>query len=233
MELENFLNSVGVEPRKISDDPEAYRIKLRDVSQTVEIIKRFIKEYTKDPRLHLLVAEIIRDCPSKAYSCYLRRIVDFVKRSVKYVKDPQKLETLRSPIRTLELGFGDCDDHTILAGTLLRIAGFPVKIVLGDTNHDGRYEHVFIEAYVPGKGWVVVDTTARKPLSPKPYPTKEIDLFSEEELSGEELSGIVDWLRQVLFRKQEKKREEKEEDSRAGLLLSLGVLGAIWLLMRR
>jgi len=159
MGIVRALHEAGVEPQKISDSPEAYQIKIRDVSQTVEIIKALIKEHTKNPRLHLLVAELIRDCPSKAYSCYLKRIVDFVRKHVKYVRDPQRLETLRSPVRTLELGFGDCDDHTILTGTLLRIAGFPVRIVLGDTNHDNKYEHVFLKVLVPRRGWITVDTT--------------------------------------------------------------------------
>jgi len=227
------LHEAGVEPRQISTDPEAYEVKIKDVEQTVEIIKALIKEHTKNPRLHLLVAELIRDCPSKAYTCYLKRIVDFVRKNIKYVRDPQKLETLRSPIRTLELGMGDCDDHVILTGTLLRIAGFPVRIVLGDTNHDGKYEHVYVKAYIPRKGWITIDTTASKPYAPKGYPTREIDLFEGEEgLSGEELSGLLDWVKKLIFEKEKKeeKKPEPKEDPKIGLVLTLALFGAIWLL---
>jgi len=235
MGIVKALYEAGVEPQKVSDSPEAYSIKIRDVSQTVEVIKALIKEHTRNPRLHILVAELIRNCPSKSYTCYLKRIVGFVRKHVKYVRDPQKLETLRSPIRTLELGMGDCDDHTILTGTLLRIAGFPVRIVLGDTNADGKYEHVFLKVLVPRKGWITVDTTAtaERVYAPKSYPTKEIELFGEgEELSGEELSGLLDWVKEFIFKKERKKKKESsKEDSKIGLVLTLALFGAVWLLV--
>ncbi len=170
------LERLGVEPIKVSDNPEAYKVKLKDLSQTVEIIKQFIKEGSEDVELRKLVADIISPCPSKNFTCYLKRIVAYIRKNVKYTYDPPKLETIQSAKRTLILGMGDCDDHTVLAGTLLRIAGFPIKIVLGDINNDGRYEHVFIKAKV-GNRWVVVDTTAKNPFKPKTYSTKDINLF--------------------------------------------------------
>ena len=183
------LSSIGVEPKEIGkiEGAPAYQIKLRSVEQTAEIIRQFILESSKDVRLRLLVSKIIAPCKSKNFLCYLLRIVNYVKRNIKYVNDPPRLETLQSPERTLSLRMGDCDDHTILTGTLLRLAGFPIRIVLGDINSDGRYEHVYLKARLPDGRWLTVDTTSSRPLSPKAYPEKEIFLNENENgaLGGE------------------------------------------------
>ncbi|NPB04502.1 MAG: hypothetical protein GXO39_08865, partial [Thermotogae bacterium] len=75
--------------------------------------------------------------------------------------------------------------------------------------------------------------TAERVYAPKSYPTKEIELFGEgEELSGEELYGLVDWLKEFLFKKEEKKEPpQPKEDSKMGLLLTIALFGAVWLLV--
>jgi len=244
--MQDFLNAIGAEPIKVSDSPEVYSVKIKNLSQTVEIIKKFIKDYTKDVKLRYLVALLLKDCPSKAYECYLKTIVNFVKHNIKYVNDPPKLETIQSPIRTLELGMGDCDDHTILSGTLLRIAGFPVRLVLGDINHDGKFEHIFLQALIPRIGWVNVDTTSKRPFAKKPYPVKVVPLFDEpstlerlsEELGTEELSGILDWIKTILERvkgkRQKQKTQEFKEKSGSNIAVPLLLTGLIfWLFWRK
>ena len=241
--MEQFLNAIGVEPVKVSETPEAYSIRIKDLSQTIEIIKKFIKDYTKDLKLRFLVAKLIEPCPSKAYECYIKRIVSFIRQNVKYVNDPPKLETIQSPIRTLEYGIGDCDDHTILAGTLLRIAGFPVKIALGDINGDGKYEHVFIKVLIPNKGkWITVDTTSKNPFKPKPYPVKEIPLYDEpstleklEEMNGEEVGFILDWIRKILGKDKDKTKKQPQppKEGKPNLLIPILLTGFIFWLFRR
>ncbi|RUM32966.1 MAG: hypothetical protein DSY42_00145 [Aquifex sp.] len=230
--MERFLNEIGTSPVKISEKPEAYSLKLSDVSQTVEIIKYLILEHSKDVKLRELVAKIIKPCPSKAFECYIRRIVDYVRRNVKYVYDPPRLETIQSPKRTLILGMGDCDDHTVLVGTLLRIAGFPIKIVLGDINHDGKFEHVFIKAKVKDR-WITVDTTAKEPFKEKPYPIEEIDLFEEEEYSfyGEVGFSLKDLpLIGRFFQKKEQK--EREETFFKVVIPAVAIFGIAYLFTR-
>ena len=234
------LNRLGVEPVKVSDSPEAYKVKLRDTAQTVAIIQQFIKEGSEDIELRKLVADIISPCKSKDFLCYLKRIVSYIRRNVKYVYDPPRLETVQSAKRTLILGMGDCDDHTVLAGTLLRIAGFPIKIVLGDINYDGKYEHVFIKAKM-GNRWLVVDTTAKNPFKPKPYPTKEIDLFEEVKAMSElekpqlEAQELGLSLKDIpLIGRFFKKREErkKAEVATKVFIPLLAILGAGYLLTK-
>jgi len=231
--MQRFLDEINTFPVKISDNPEAYSLKLTDLSQTVQIIKYLILEGSKDIKLRELVAKIIKPCPSKDFECYIKRIVNYVKKNVKYVYDPPKLETIQSPKRTLVLGIGDCDDHATLVGTLLRIAGFPIKIALGDINSDGKYEHVFIKVKVRGR-WITVDTTAKNPFKEKDYPVKEIELFEEKEYSlYGELSGEVGFsLKDIpligrFFRKKEQR--EKEETFFKVVIPAVAIFGIAYL----
>ena len=197
------LSSLGLEPQLIGKDrgKEIYRVKIKDLSQTVEVIRRFILESSHNLRLRRLVAKLIKKCRDKDFPCYIEKIVSFVKSKVHYVDDPQKLEILQSPEKTLEIGIGDCDDQAILTGALLRIAGFPVRIVLGDPNRDGRFEHVYLKVMLPNKTWLTVDPTASNPFAPKNYPEKEIKIAERSSLlSGETNLGRI----RVVKKKEEK-----------------------------
>ncbi|SNR83520.1 transglutaminase-like domain-containing protein [Desulfurobacterium atlanticum] len=188
------LESLGVSPQKIA--PDTYKITLRDVNQTIKIIEEFIREYSLHPQIRQLVASILKPCKSKDYTCYVRRIVEYIKQHVKYVNDPPKTEILQSPIRTLQYKIGDCDDHTILTGTLLRAAGFKIRITLGAPL--GRFNHVYLHVYIPGHGWTTVDTTNANPLMKKPYKEREMVEIGNEPL--EELGFSFKKLRRLVRR---------------------------------
>lgn len=175
------LESLGVSPREIA--PNIYKITLRDTEQTIKIIEQFIKEYSLHPEIRQLVASILKPCKSKDYLCYVKKITEYIKQHVKYVNDPPKTEILQSPIKTLQYKIGDCDDHTILAGTLLRAAGFRIRITLGAPLD--RFNHVYLHVYVPGHGWMTVDTTNANPLMEKPYKEREMVEIGNEPLIDE------------------------------------------------
>ena len=230
--MKEALEKLGVEPVKVSEKPEAYTVKLKDLSQSVNIIRHLIIEGSKDVKLRELVSKIIKPCKSKNFECYVRAIVNYIRKNVKYVYDPPKLETIQSAKRTLILGMGDCDDHAVLSGTLLRIAGFPVKIVLGDINNDGKYEHVFIKVKLKDK-WITVDTTAKDPFKGKNYPTKEIDLFDQGEypLYGELGISLKDIpIIGKFFQKKEQK--EKEETFFKVIIPIATVLGIAYIISK-
>jgi len=213
------LSHLGVEPEKVGEinGKPTYKVKIKNLSQTVGIIRSFILEGSQNPNLRLLVSRILKNCKSKNFPCYVEKIVEFVRSNVKYVDDPQRMEVLQSPERTLHLGMGDCDDFTILTGALLRTAGFPVRIVLGDVNGDGKYEHVYLKVMLPNKTWLTVDPTVRNPFQPKDYPEKEIKIAERSSLlSGEIRTRIV---KRPLYRmvcsplKVERITEEREGGS--------------------
>lgn len=87
-----------------------------------------------------------------------RRIFDFVRLAVRYQKDINEVETLQTAKRTLSLGFGDCDDQSIITGSMIEGAGFKSRIVLVSNQENKVYHHVFIQAF-SGKNWITLDTT--------------------------------------------------------------------------
>jgi transglutaminase-like putative cysteine protease len=57
-------------------------------------------------------------------------------------------------------GYGDCDDYTILTGSLLHNIGIPIRPVVVSAVHEGSgdWNHVYIEALDRGSGtWVILD----------------------------------------------------------------------------
>jgi len=217
------LQTLGLEPVEVGqiDGKPSYKVKIKDLSQTVDVIRGFILENSENPRLRVLVSKILKPCKSKDFLCYIERIVDYVRQNVKYVDDPQRLELLQSPERTLKLGIGDCDDFTILTGTLLRLAGFPIRIVLGDPNRDGRYEHVYLKAMLPNKTWLTVDPTVENPFKSKNYPEREVKVAERSSLLSGELIPGTRCLRCPLIPLRPVKTKSSKEKGKMGLLDSL------------
>jgi len=79
---------------------------------------------------------------------------------IQYVRDPVNVEWLQSPDVTLQKGYGDCDDHSILAASLLESIGVPSRFVIVKANPYNRsqYSHVYVEYLAEGT-WKPFDTT--------------------------------------------------------------------------
>jgi len=73
-------------------------------------------------------------------------------------------ETLQSPLVTLQLGAGDCDDHSMLLAALYECLGMETRFNTVSTGgeHD-EFSHVFCEVRERlTKQWIPVDTTVRQ-----------------------------------------------------------------------
>ncbi|HEY2561361.1 MAG TPA: transglutaminase family protein [Caldimonas sp.] len=79
-------------------------------------------------------------------------------------------EGTQSPVETLRLGSGSCRDFTLLMMEAARRLGFATRFVSGylyDPALDGGvsdvvgagYTHAWLQAYLPGAGWVPFDPT--------------------------------------------------------------------------
>lgn len=69
-----------------------------------------------------------------------QNIFEFVRNNIRYVPDPN--EVWRTATRTLELGYGDCDDHAILLCALLRTIHEPAKVEI--IYFEGKGGHAFV-----------------------------------------------------------------------------------------
>ena len=71
-------------------------------------------------------------------------VLDWLKKNIEF--RGENAETLQSPVVTLQLGAGDCDDHSVLAASMLRSLGYNVqfKTVATQRADPLQYSHVYI-----------------------------------------------------------------------------------------
>lgn len=139
---------------------------------TIKIIGKAIKDASSYLPLRNWAAAIAATAPRKDYTGQLKAIWRAFNKRWRYVRDPHGLETVTtSPKAVFNLvighnggagngyGVGDCDDAAVAIGALLKSVGFPVRIAT--TAPPGlpglSFTHVFVQAQVPGRGWVTVD----------------------------------------------------------------------------
>lgn len=104
-----------------------------------------------------LALRLVADLPQKDRMGEVSRLHEYVRDSIRYVRDIAGVETLHTVQRIMEQGQGDCDDKAVLLGALLGSLGYPTRYVAVGFK-PGRYSHVLVEAEVGGR-WVPLETT--------------------------------------------------------------------------
>lgn len=110
---------------------------------------------------------------------YIRAVSQFVRERVTLINEAD--EILICPIKMLadiEAGraFGDCDDIVLLAGSLVRTLGLPVRLKAVFPAPEGHYQHVFFEYRFPDDpAWRPLDLTINEiPVYPPDFLTEEV-----------------------------------------------------------
>src|SRR5712664_880829 len=135
--------------------------------ETARIISRMICEGAKDFYVRQKAIEIFRACriPAKDRWGEVRSLFEWVRRNIRYTRDIFRVELLHTPRRMLELRAGDCDDMSILLGSMLVSTGHPVRLVLVGFRPDKPhlYSHIYPEVNVRGR-WIPIDATMPRPI---------------------------------------------------------------------
>lgn len=138
---------------------------------TAALMGRLIREGSRDFYVRQKAIQIFRayGVRPKDRAGEVLALFDWVKRNVRYTRDILHTELLHSARRMLELRAGDCDDMSILLGSLLMSTGHPVRLVLAGYRKDRphAYSHVYPQARVGGR-WVAVDATLQRPMGWEP-----------------------------------------------------------------
>lgn len=140
--------------------------KLRHISngetgtdQTIEIISNIVNESLKRPDVRLLAHRILREAGLSSRDGYkvASALTDWVRKHIRYVKDPIGVETVQSPEVTLKITSGDCDDHVVLISALMQSIGIPIRYVVVGRNRQ-QFSHIYIQGLI-GSSWREIDTT--------------------------------------------------------------------------
>lgn len=139
---------------------------------TIKLIGKAIRDGSSYLPLRNFAASIAAKAPRKNYLQQLNLVWKEFLRRWRYVRDPFQTETVTIHPRALfnlvighnggvgrGLGAGDCDDAAAALGALLMSIGFPIRIAtIAPPGMPGcGFTHVFIQAFVPQRGWINVD----------------------------------------------------------------------------
>jgi hypothetical protein len=125
--------------------------------RTIKEIARLIEHDLKDQRLRVYVSQILHGVSSKDYVAELERLYSWIVQNVRFQKDPISIETVQSPLFTLRLRAGDCDDHAALMAGMAAAAGLSYRFRVVGYDVD-RLLHIWPEIQVNGQ-WISADTT--------------------------------------------------------------------------
>lgn len=129
-------------------------------------VVRLIREGTLNPKSRLHAMAAVRDVPWKDRRAEAEAIFRYIRRHFRFTYDPEGAELLQDLDAILEHRHADCDDLTILSGSLLRAVGIPVRVVIvaSDPRAPDAFSHIYLQAEVRPGRWVgfdpsVVDAT--------------------------------------------------------------------------
>ena len=87
---------------------------------TLNYMRGMVRRYKKAVPIRQLAFAIIDNVRGhKNFSAQVRAIHAWVTSNIQYVKDITGVETLATPVKTLEFGKGDCDDQSVYYARLL------------------------------------------------------------------------------------------------------------------
>src|SRR3990167_6490624 len=132
------------------------------MADTLHAMKLLALRGRTDLTIRRMVERICADVAEGDYASEVLAIYYFVKQRVRYMNDPDGVELLKAPLKTLETRSGDCDDIATLLATMLMSAGKAVRFAVGSFSSDrGRpvWSHVYVEVLTP-HGVIVIDPVA-------------------------------------------------------------------------
>lgn len=130
-------------------------------AQTIAVMRRLVDQALEDPSIVRKAIEIVRGVPAFDEVGEVRAIYDWVRRNIRYTKDPTTKEKLYPPAELLKIRAGDCDDISTLINVFASALGYPARWITISTQADNpsEFTHVYSEIEVPaGSGnWIALD----------------------------------------------------------------------------
>jgi hypothetical protein len=125
------------------------------VAQTIDQMRSLVDDALRDPSILRLAKDIVRNVPAFEDYSEAQALYNYVRSNIRFTKDPVNKETLYPPAELLQIRSGDCDDISMLLGTLLMAVGYPARLMTVAANGDD-FSHVYVEAQINGQ-WIPMD----------------------------------------------------------------------------
>ena len=131
------------------------------VQQTLRMMRQLVNQGKTNTQIRQAATNTVFLTPEKDEYSEAEALFNYVRDSIRYVKDVNDIETLSTPMMTLEGRIGDCDDQTVLLASLLESIGYPTRFVIEGYTTPGEYEHVYMQALEFGQ-FISMDPTEQK-----------------------------------------------------------------------
>lgn len=136
---------------------------------TLTLMRKLVKQFKRAPAIRGLALDLVRDVRPKDWIGEVRAVFHYVRDQIRYTKDVAGLETLQTPLVTLDDASGDCDDKSTLLASLLESVGHPTRFVAVGYSGPRSYSHVYVETRI-GTRWVPLDATMPHDVGWEPRP---------------------------------------------------------------
>lgn len=140
----------------------------RGIAQTIRYMYGAVmgSEGVHSPEIRRQALSIVQHVASRDQQGEITAILQWVKANIAF--RGEYAETVQTPLVTLQLHAGDCDDQSSLMAALLGSLGYKTrfKTVAADPTAPWAYSHVYIEIFQRKSGqWIALDSTV-----PNSYP---------------------------------------------------------------
>jgi transglutaminase-like putative cysteine protease len=147
-------------------------------AKTVGEMRRLIYQGSKSQEIRELAANLTMHHATDQGK--IGAIFDFVKDKMKYVRDPLHQEMVAGAeyhygtMGSLGYARGDCDDHTVMLGSMLESVGYPTRITTARMKPgSGTDDHVYLEVN-DRRSWIPLDASNKKRLAGQEPPAQRI-----------------------------------------------------------
>lgn len=140
---------------------------MRGVEQTLAKMRQLVQKGRVSLPIRQAATQIVFLTPEKDQFSEGEALFNFVRDSIRYVRDVHQVETLQSPEITLATQMGDCDDQTTLLASMLESIGYPTRFVVAGYHDPNMVEHVYLQAFL-GNHWVDMDATEQHSMGWSP-----------------------------------------------------------------
>jgi transglutaminase-like putative cysteine protease len=131
--------------------------------QTLRMMRALVGQYKRAGDIRENTLALIAGLPPKDWAGEVNAVFSFVRDHIRYVRDIHGVETLQTPLVTLDVQAGDCDDKSTLLATMLASIGHPTRFVAVGYEKPGSYSHVYVETRI-GTRWIPLDATVLQPM---------------------------------------------------------------------
>ena len=176
-----------------------------------EMIRAVVEsdEGARNPNVRAWALAAVNGAPDRDDAAQASAIYEAVKQNIKFRGEYS--ETVQTPLLTLQLRAGDCDDHATLLAALLRSIGIPARFETVATDESREFTHVFCLAGIRRGGrivaWMPLDTTV-----PAAYPGWKPPVTTREKVWGG-LGQLADGEQQQLTEQQQIPVSQKTADA--------------------